>query len=383
MKPFQMILFFVVVILVAGVAALYWGKSIEEAMVPVVIAEPVPEPVEEELPSGSYLVLQVDERYFFRLAVNDIGSSNPLEFATVDQPMSVSGGLTTDVYGQDLLMHRYLDDDQDGILSLEGKIIETRPEQWGTIRSTNGRYQVDFEIDRGDGRVAITSLTVTDIDAGTTLLKKTMNPEELDGGWDLEPFVIDDLGDFIYIHEVCGCEATLSGLWQLEIATGELTRLDTLVDLDSWHLSSLDPQKRRLLAVSTNSEPSNVGPYNELVPPTTIRILDLNTLESIDLLLDEKQAWDRAWLDPEGNDRYVVSLWGEGNKLYIVDFTDSEITEESYLAGGRMRDWVGDWLVVQDSQDSTLRLVNVESKEEVMLDLPGERVQYIGSIERE
>jgi len=391
MKAFQTILFLAIIILIGGMAALYWGKTIEDATVPVVADdEPVEETADEELSPGTYLVFQVDETNFYRLplreAINrlNLTINDLVKFADIAQPLSVSGGLVAYMYGQDLLLHRYLDEDQDGVMSLSGEIVETRPIQWGTIRSANGRYQINFEMDRGSGRSAITNLIVSDINSKSILLEKMLNPEELDGGWDLEPFVIDDLGKYVYIHEVCGCEATLSGIWQLEIATGELTRLDVLVDLDSWFLSSLDAENRRLLAISTDREPAEDGPYDELLPPTTIKVLNLDTLESTDLLVDEEQAWDEPWLDPERNDRYIVRAWDEGNKLYIVGFEDTVITDENYLTEGWVVDWVGDWIIVNvQGYDSILyKLINLETREEILIDLP-ERSSYIGSIERE
>ncbi len=399
-----MILFFVVVILVAGVAALYWGKSIEEAMVPVVIEESVPEPVEEELPSGSYLVFESvqvtdqgtqdwanddTETYtFYRMALEEgryqanLTTDDLVEFAAIEHPSTISGSLTTYIFGQHLLMHRYLADDQDGILSLDGELVETRPQEWGTIRSKNGRYQVDFKMNRGDARVAVTQLMVTDLDTGSTLLEKMVNPAELDGGWDLEPFVIDDQGEYLYVHEVCGCEATLPGIWQVEIATGEVTRIDTLVDLDSWFLSSLDAQGRGMLAITTGSKPRTEGLGENLLPPTTIRILDLDSLEVDEILVDEERVWNQPWLDPQGNDRYVVRLWDERDKVYLVNFEDPEISEENYLTDAVVLDWTGDWLVMQVQGIDTIliKLINLETREEILIDLP-ERSRYVGSIE--
>ncbi len=49
MKPFQTLLFLSILILIGGMAALYWGKTVEDATAPVeVVEEPAVEPVEEE-----------------------------------------------------------------------------------------------------------------------------------------------------------------------------------------------------------------------------------------------------------------------------------------------------------------------------------------------
>lgn len=392
MKAFQTLLFLVIVILIGGMAALYWGKSIENATAPVVIEESVPEPVEEGLSTGSYLVFQSEEvtdpgtqdwanddtetYTFYRLKIDDIGSSEPVEFAAVEHPATVEGGLTTYIFGQYLQMHRYQKENQDGILSLEGEVVETSEEQWTRFRSANGAYEVRYEF--GPDTEDAGTIEVVEVETGNVLAQFDLILDSGEVG-NPEPFLIDDEGTFVYARQVCGCEATLSGFWVIDVGSGEVTRLDTLVDLDSWFLSSLDADGRRMVTLSTDRQPSKDGPYYELLPPTTIRILDLDTLEPRELLVDEARAWDRPWLDPEGKDRYIVR--DEEDKEYLVDFDDTEITEEQYLTDGWVLDWVGDWLVMQDMVDLTLKLVNVESKEEVNLEIPGEQAEYVGSIE--
>ncbi|MBI4437910.1 hypothetical protein HY631_03070 [Candidatus Uhrbacteria bacterium] len=49
MKPFQTLLFLIVIVLIGGVAVLYWGTTVEDATVPVeVVEEPRIEPRAEE-----------------------------------------------------------------------------------------------------------------------------------------------------------------------------------------------------------------------------------------------------------------------------------------------------------------------------------------------
>jgi hypothetical protein len=402
MKPFQILLFLTVIILIGGIAALYWGQSIEEATVPIeIVEEPMVEPAQDELSPGSYLVFQSvevtdsgsqdwanddTETYtFYRLVLGEAtyrSNHSPddlVAFATIEHPATISGGLTTYVYGQHLLMHRYLDDDQDGLLSLVGEIAQTSSKNWSRFRSSNGMYEVRYEFGLESPSVDFGTFEVTNVATGEMVAQHTLTLDSGEIG-NPEPFLIDNEGAYLYVHQVCGCEATLSGLWQVEVATGEATRLDTLANVDSWFLSNLDANNRRLLAIETDSEPSTDGPGENLLPPTTIRILDLERLEATDLLVDEDRAWDRPWLDPEGNDRYVLRLWDEGNSLYLVNADDTEISEDQLLTNGWVLDWVRDWLVVSNS-DLSLKLVNLETKEEIKLEFPLDRVKYIGSIE--
>lgn len=417
MKPFQTLLFLAVMVLIGGMAALYWGKSIQDATAPVeVVEEPTTEPAEEELAPGSYLVFQsvtttdagtqdwsnddTDTYTYYRLALGEAtyrvmpSVDDLVEIVSVVHGPNFSGSLTTNILGQNLLMHRYEStrefdeetgmptegEEGDGLLSLEGEVIETSKRDLPRLQSSNGLYEVRFEFGLDSPSQDFGTYQVYNVSTGELIVQHRTTLDSGEEG-NPEPFLIDDKGRYLYIRQVCGCEATLSGLWMIDVQTGEATRLDELVDLDSWFLSSLDMDARRLLSISTDREPSQDGPYDELLPPTTIRILDLESLESDEFLIDEERAWDRPWLDPQGNDRYVVRLWDEGNSLYLVNFDDTEIVEDHFLTDGWVLDWVGDWLVVQNTQDSTLKLVNVESKEEVLLEIPGERVEYIGSIE--
>ncbi|MBI4435561.1 hypothetical protein HY630_02725 [Candidatus Uhrbacteria bacterium] len=380
MKPFQTLLLLAVLILIGGMAAIYWGKTVEDATAPVEAVQTIEvvEAVEEEIAPGAYLVFQANEWDFYRLAVEDIADSQPRKFATLKNPLAVSGGLTPYVYGQHLLLHRYLQDEQDGIVSLKGEVLQTRPMQWGTIRSANGRYEVVWKSVYDEVE---TDIVVTDLVSGEVVVSIPESVFADAGAFALEPFLINDQGTSLYVHEVCACEATVAGVWRVNLETLQATRLDTLVNLDSWFLSSLDAQGGRFLSISTEREPAEDGPYDELLPPSTIRMLDLETLEATDLLVDEARAWDVPWLDPEGNDRYVVRLWDKGNRLYLVDFEDKAITEEDYLTDGWVLDWVGDWLVVMNTDDSSLKLVNTQTREEVEIELPDEYAGYIGSIE--
>ena len=404
MKPFQTLLFLAVLIPIGGMAALYWGKTVEDATAPIeIVEEPVVEPVQDDLSPGSYLVFQSvkvsdpgtedwanddTETYtFYRLALGEATyRSNPssddlVAFATIEHPATISGGLTTYVYGQHLLMHRYLDDEQDGLLSLAGEIVQTSPKNWSKFRSSNGMYEVRYEFGLESPSIDFGTFQVTNVATGEMVTQHTLTLDSGEIG-NPEPFMIDDAGEYLYVHQVCGCEAALSGLWQVEVATGEATRLDTLVNLDSWFLSKLDANNRRLIAIETDSEPSTDGPGENLLPPTTVRLLDLESFEAKELLVDEDRAWNQPWLDPEGNDRYVVRLWDEGNSLYLANVVDTEITQDQFLTDGWVLDWVGDWLVVQGQGFDTIpiKLINLETREEILIDLP-ERSSYVGSIE--
>ena len=103
------------------------------------------------------------------------GETELVPFAVIEHGPQFSGSLTSYPFGQEILMHRYQTDatydaqtgsstqgkEQDGLLSLAGD-IRVIPDQWGTIRSKNGRYEVVYPSDGNMYTQENTKVVVTD-----------------------------------------------------------------------------------------------------------------------------------------------------------------------------------------------------------------------------
>ncbi|MBI5794015.1 hypothetical protein HZA87_02935 [Candidatus Uhrbacteria bacterium] len=409
MKPFQTLLLLVVIVLIGGLGFMYWANSVDQVVEPIEVVDSdddaiSPEPVEgENLDPGSYLIFQsirtshegqqdwanddTEEYTFYRMLVGD---DTLVPFATIEHGPELGGGLTSYIFGQDILMHRYQTsrvydavdgrpgegEELDAIMSLTGEILETRPENWGTFRSANDRFEVtyDFPPSRKE-----TDGTVTIKDTQTGEIVKSLSLS-LDSGevGNPEPYSIDNSGTYLYVHQVCGCEATLAGLWEVNLETGEAQALHELVDIQAWSQTDIDPEARRLLVIQTEREPSTLGPGEDLLPPTTIQLLDLTTGEVKDLYTSDSEAFDHPYLDPSGEEQYLLRPWEEGNRVVLFPFEMNDAPEE--LVDGWVQDWVGDWLVLGDGNSTSV--FNMETRETTTIDLPegAERFEYVGSV---
>ncbi len=417
MKSFKTLLLLIVIVLIGGLGFLYWASFVDQTTEPIAEVSEEQEAQETQEPEnvgpGTYLIFQsvrttdageqdwanddTQTYTFYRLALGEAtyranpSSEDLVAFATVEHGPEFGGGLTTTIFGENLLMHRYQTSrvydavngrpeegtEQDGLMSLTGEIVKTRPEQWGSIRSKNGRYEVTWnslydEIEQ--------NILVTDTLSGEIVAQ--VDPASImeSSRWTAEPFAMNNLGTYLYLHEVCGCEASLSGYWEVNLKTGEIRDLQKLFDLPSWSQTNLDPDTGRLLVIDEAREASSEGPFDELVPPSTVRLIDLDSSETTNLFTDEAQAYGRPLLDASGQDSYLLRPWKEGNEIWLFGLEDDEAQEAEKLTDGWVMDWVGDWLVVDDNQ--ILSLFNLETRGSMTLVVPdgAERFEYVGSV---
>lgn len=413
-----MLLLFSTIILIGGIGALYWGSSIDQLTNPngISVSETdvpsdsdIDDDMDKQASSEAYLVFQtVDitdegeedwgnddtQTYtFYKFNVNASNPNNPDPFARVEHGPTFTGALTTYVFGQHLLMHRFASDgvydselgsadvseERDGLLDVDGNIVELDEENWTRLRSENGLYEIDHTFaynSDGSGTVTVSAL-VTEKQEFVEFTIDDRNPL----GYP-DPFLVENTGERLYVRQVCGCEASFSEIWELNLETGDIIALHDLVDIQTWNQTALDPENRRLLVVTTTREPSDNGPYEELSGPSNVQVLDIVS-GGIQILLEDDEAWYGPKIDPMGNDRYLLHKWNEQRSVYLMDFEDTEITESKHLTDGYVLDWVGNWILVQDAQNLAMKIVNIETREEIPINLPGERVEYIGSIERE
>lgn|GEM_PF-2670895 len=387
---------------------MYWASSVDQVTEPiaeVIDSDPEPEQEETDLGPGSYLIFQsvrtsdegdqdwanddTEEYTFYRMVVGEEGL---VPFITIEHGPKISGGLTSYVYGEDILMHRYQTEqtydpvsgraeggnDIDGVLSLTGEILETRPENWQTFRSANGQFEVTHDFgssrEQNDGTV-----TITDVETGEVLKSLSLTLDSGEIGYP-EPYLIDNSGTYLFVHQVFGGEATLAGLWEVNLQTGESQAIHELVDLQAWNQASVDPESRRVLAVITQREPSDQGPYDELLPPTTVQLLDLESGEVTTLFTDDTNAYDHPYLDSPRQDRYLLRPWKETNEVLLFGMTDDDIQEAEKLVDGWVLDWVGDWLILGDG--FTTSLFNIENRGATVVAMPegAERFEYVGSV---
>ncbi len=415
MNSFKAISLVSAIVLVVGFVALFWAQSLQVVNNTIeVIGNTVATEVnhlvggdDPDIDPGEYLIFQgrvlsdegsdpagnddVTLNTFYRVPV---GSSDLEPFASIEHGPEFGGSLISYVFGQHILMHRYQTNKEydsltrmptegeelDGIMTLAGKVIEVGEEQWGRLRSENGQYEVQWDSPYDDTN---TDLTITDTQTGEVIATIDENVfRESESRWEYEPFLIDDDGAYMYVHEICGCEAKLDGLWEVNLRTLAVTKLTDLVDFDSWFQVAIDPNSRMLIALETESRPAEDGPYDILLPPTVIRSLDLTTREVKTMITDLTEAWGSPLLDPTGQSRFIIGKWGDQNAQYLVDLDAQEITDADFLINGWILDWVGDWLVLYDSDQGTSSLFNVSTHKTVEINIKDvDSYGYVGSID--
>jgi hypothetical protein len=414
MNSFKALSLVATIVLVVGFGTLFWAQSVEVVDGTTGVTEDISSEDEDvvvdelvELEAGEYLVFQtrvvsdagtdtaanddIEEYTFHRIL---LGDSQLEPFATVSHGPEFGGALTSYTLGQNILMHRYQTqaeydyssrrptegDELDGIMTLQGEVIEVSEEQWGRLQSDNGLFQVDWDSSYDDTN---TNMTVTDLSTGEVIAQIDENVfGEGESRWEYIPFLVDDDGDYLYVHESCNCGAQLYGMWEVNLETLEVLAINTIAPADTPVSTSIDPMHRRMLSIESVQVFDLEGPGARLVPPTTIRLVDLDARESKDLIVDNETAWGRAMFDPTGKDRFIVVEYGDESRQYLVDLNADEITDEDFLAEGWILDWVGDWIVLRNFPDTTTTLVNIETSESIEISVENtEYISYLGSID--
>lgn len=406
MKSFKALILIALVVVIGGVGALYGANYLEngavEQMQDVVVTtdqeigeEEIIEPEVERDPleSGSYFLFHnqrvvddletegVEVDYdFYRLTTR-----GELErIATINHNAWI-GGLYTTVNGEELHVRRYQESEQDAIMNLYGEIVEVRPEGTTRMSSPNGRYELEMKTTFVEGGDHQQEFVVIDTQQQGVIATFSRDDFGEDLTWEIVPYHIDSQGEYMYARLVCGCEGVFPDQWQVNINTGEITKFSDLLETHSNFLTSLNPSTRQVLAVAPVAEWVTDGPYQNLIPPTVIQLLDLDTMEVQNLLTDEQTAWTNPIIDPWGIGRYMVqaedpTAWEDDSyKNYLVSTQDGEIDEEIFFAEGRVLDWQQNVVLLQ--RDDLFVLKDIETKEEIELMIPdAEQIRYIGSI---
>ncbi len=391
MNSFKVLTTLAFLVVILGTAVIYSAsltqKVVEvEPINDVVVEEPT---VKETLAPGTYLVYSVtrvsdpgaqewanddtQEVSFYRWR---LGEAAPVKFYTNTHGPELDGGLTTSVFGKDLLMHRFaLQDEkqQDGIVDLAGNVLKVKPQQWGIIRSKNGRFEVSYtspydNIGEDGYAIGDVTATVTNLETGATLATVDLSalPQER---FFVEPFLIDDAGKYFYARELCGCEAQTSGLWEVEVATGAIRQLDTIVRLDNIGQATIDSERRRMMYTKTGygEYPCEfAGMCRGSAPPTSVRVLDLETGIDRELFTDQDSAYGAPILDPTDPDRYLLVDGGEPQILSLRSLSDPTFKEEKTLDGtAYLTDFLGETVVYW--MDEGRYLMDWESWETTLL----------------
>ncbi|MDG1950847.1 MAG: hypothetical protein P8J32_08610 [bacterium] len=404
MKSFKALVLIAFIVVIGGVAALYGANYLENgasdyATEEVVVSNNVEENIEpvveqDQLEPGSYFIFEnrsylseydeeangFDELYeYYRVSID-----GEVELITsIEHEKEVSGGLYARTFGQELLVHRYQDENQEALINLNGEIVEVR--EWirgnNTLASANGRYEVHAPTVFQEGGDHVQDIIVIDTHQQGEIAHFTRDDFGDDLTWELQPMQIDNNGEYLYIRSTCGgCEGVFTDHWEVNLKTRQIEKISELVEAQDYYLTSLNIDTRQMLAIAQTHEWSAYGPYQELLPPATFQLLDLDTQETQDLFTDEEHAWDQPRMDPTGEYRFVVRKLGNDGEIFLVSMDTDDFVRNAYLANG----WLDEWLenvVLLDGYSETPRLVNVDTRVITEVELPNtDDLRYIGAI---
>jgi hypothetical protein len=414
MTSFKVLVTLAFLIVLFGAAVMY-KVTLTQNIVPVETIDEVvvDEPAFGALEPGTYLVYyttrvsdpgaqewandDTQEISFYRLKVGD---DAPVRFSVVSHDPELGGGLTSYVFGENLLMHRFAMENSvlmDGVVSLKGDILETRPEKWGVIRSGNGKYEVEYTSPYDNiGEIEVLGnvvATVKDTQTGAVLATVDLSGLTTERVFYPEPFLIDDNGEYFYASEMCACGAAPSGLWEIKIATGEIRQLDTLVKLDGWGQAKIDSVTRKMLFAKTDFQDVNleIGPGRTPIAPTYVGVLDIETGKDHELFTDEDAAYGAPRFAPDGSGKYMLVDHGEELRVVVRSLDEETEPVEYNLGSGYFLEWVDGAIVYQSGINGgglEIKMYDLSTGKSQVLgrDLDDElkqRFDYIGSIKIE
>ncbi len=408
------ILIQVLVVIVAGLLAMFvWFQfhtpitKIEKKTTTIIPI--VPETV-APLSSGTYLLYQVDRvaDYGPKDWANDdvretviyrhrIGSSDPDSVVAKIDSQDTDGSVIASTFGTDLLVHRY-SNTGDAIVSLDGTAKKIS-ENWGLIRSKNGRYEVEYK-DLNDSpakeklaghisfrdRVAKTEKILT-----LPIGDDTLTPVSP------KPIALSDDGLTVSVAYVGGWEGPGKAMmWKLETTTNTSTELKSfskLTDLDfSKHLytytMSADFSKIIVAQTGVAADQGSEGMGGPAPGGATdVYLIDTKTDTSQLIFQDKDFTLYPVAISPNGLEwQYSI---GNDESLWIGPSAPGHIREnKDRFTQGRLLEWLDHGLVVDRHGndivyiDRTTHGVTVLGRNSGSYNDPDyQTVNYIGSIE--
>ncbi|PJA47285.1 hypothetical protein CO172_02110 [Candidatus Uhrbacteria bacterium CG_4_9_14_3_um_filter_36_7] len=336
-----------------------------------------------------------DETTLYRIFINDKNAGDaPTQKITSIISKATTGSVISEVFGEKLLVHRYKTNpaseqgvisEYDALVKLNGSFQIFQTPGWQSmIASKNGEIFATWQTtSEPKNRYLITKLSVKNIQ-GDILTEKIFDPSVFGITMgEIEPFLINNAGDAVYLRNVFGGEGYTTGVWRFDIKTGEVKSYPYLTDNKIWQFR-VDPGLEKLVGV-TFSVPTEMG-----TPPTgpsSIHILDLKTEEGQKILEDQTLVFQNPFIDPDGKSiSFSYSSDVRDSVVWIVPIGEAPENQDIKISG-RLLDWVSSWLVVNRNQEiilyntQTKQLISLAESKGFVTDPDYITVEYIGNIE--
>jgi hypothetical protein len=251
----------------------------------------------------------------------------------------------------------------------------SNPYEERSFFSENGRYEVRWSLGEFQDGMRIISLSVLDTVSGDVVAEHDQYGTTTEGPL----FVgIDNTGTYLYERATCGCAADLPGMFQVNVQTLERVDLHVPLGLKEGSQSAIDVNNGFVLAVFTETEiiPDSHGQLAHLAP-STIKLLDTETMEVTTLIESEELALEAPAFDKNNPGHYRIRAVEDPYDYYLLSFEDTEISQEHYLGTGVLQSVIGEWYGFRDVSQNQFIANNFTTKEQVSVSYPeGELSRY-------
>jgi hypothetical protein len=339
----------------------------------------------------------IEEVVFYRYRVGD---EDPVEFFRKRRGVIENdGGLTSVVYGKDLLAHRY-GTDEAGVIDLTGT-VETRPDKWGTLRSENGHFQVDYASIYDDDISGVITLTNLERGVSEHIDLFALDSDKIDH-W-TTPTYVGDYGDWILLTSGLPREGFDNGnstiLYHVDSGSlldlSENNELRKIMDNEGVGDNRTDPNKEAfwsfypnlgsiILTVFTKRAESNAMMGWEPGAPMRVYEIDAFAKKDMRVLLEDKRAYlQDVGFSPDGKSmHYSVN----GDDVWIAPIGATPQNAQR-VTSGRLLDRLKNGIVVEREQGDIV-YIDLDDRNVTTLDRSigdykdrdYQRVEFIGAI---
>lgn len=333
-------------------------------------------PVDESLKfstvaSGTYLLYQtttisdrgkqdwanddIQETKFYRRNILD-GSE---QLISTSHLRSDQGGAVAQIYGKDVLFHRYNGPD-DAIISLDGTVTQKKSE-WGTFRSKDGRFEVHFTSIYDDPKMDAVDIRVLDR-TNQTEKKLFFTKKDFNGSF-VVPVAVSLDGSQLFVQTSSLYESSLGiNKWSISVETGVKTNISP-TEISPQKNETMNTQlypEQQMMLVSvygtkpcedcmgedTPSAPSKIYLYS--IPQKTLKLI----LEDKDFLISPVRLSEDA----------TLLAYGINNEnIWITPFNAPRSNDQN-ITQGILLDWMENGVVVERKGGDVIYLDSATKK---------------------
>lgn len=370
MKRIQIAITIVIIGIVGLGGFIFWRMS-QQIPTPKTSFETSSEPAVDILPltvkttsittpmkstSGTYLLYQtttisdrgtqdwanddVQETKLYRRNISD-GSE---QLISTSHLRSDQGGAVAQIYGKDVLFHRYNGTD-DAVISLDGNATQKKSE-WGTFRSKDGWFEVHFTSIYDDPKMDAVDIRVLDR-TNQTEKKLSFTKKDFNGSF-VVPVAVSLDGSQLFVQTSSLYESSLGiNQWSISVETGIKTNISpTGISLQKNETmnTQLYPEQQIMLVSIYGTKPCPDCMEGDIaVAPSKIYLYSIPQ-KTLKLILEDKNFL----ISPVrlSEDATLLAYGINNENIWITPFNVPRINDQN-ITQGTLLDWLDSGMVVE------------------------------------